>query len=119
MNFRRAALVLAGTLLFSAMPILGHHALNAQYSTEQPITLRGTVTKIAWSNPHVRFAIQTEDASKTVMDWDLELSSPNVLYLNGWKIDTFKRGDHVRVNAYPARDGSNHGFATKVTRTTR
>ena len=30
---------------------------------------------------------------------------------------TFRRGDHVTVNAWPARDGSSLGYATKVTRT--
>ena len=39
--------------------------------------------------------------------------------LKGWKIDTFKQGDHVTANAYRARDGSNLGYARKVTKTAR
>jgi len=33
---------------------------------------------------------------------------------NGWKLDTFRRGDHVVVTAYPARNGSKLGYASKV-----
>jgi hypothetical protein len=42
------------------------------------------------------------------------MGSPNLLLLNGWKIDTFRRGDHVVVTAYPARDGTRLGYASKV-----
>jgi hypothetical protein len=35
--------------------------------------------------------------------------------MNGWKIDTYRRGDHVSVDVFPARDGSSVGFARKVT----
>jgi hypothetical protein len=74
MSARRAALV---PLLLAALPVFGHHALPAEYDTNQQITLKGTVTKIAWTNPHVRLSLKTKDA---LVDWDLELSSPNVLF---------------------------------------
>ena len=46
--------------------------------------------------------------------WQFEMGSPNLQILNGWKIDTFRTGDHVVVTAYPARDGSKFGYANKV-----
>jgi hypothetical protein len=45
------------------------------------------------------------------------MGSPNQQLMKGWKIDTLKQGDHVLIDAYPARDGSNLAYATKVTRT--
>jgi hypothetical protein len=51
------------------------------------------------------------------MKWDIELASPNLLTLHGWKIDTLRRGDRVTVSAYPSRDGSNRAYATKVSKT--
>ena len=108
------AAVACAVFLAAAMPALAHHALAAQYNTTRPITVTGTVRKIAWMNPHAHLYIDTQDGKSLVMNWDLEMASPNMLFLNGWKIDTFRRGDRVSVEIYPARDGSDHGFATKV-----
>ncbi len=57
------------------------------------------------------------DKSKTV-NWEMYLGSPNQQIINGWKIDTFRPGDQVRVDAYPARNGSNLAYARKVTKST-
>ena len=108
------ATVACAALLAAAVPALAHHALAAKYNTAQPITVTGTVKKIAWMNPHAHLYIDTQDGKSVVMNWDLEMASPNMLFLNGWKIDSFRTGDRVSVEIYPARDGSDRGFATKV-----
>jgi len=100
--------------LLAAMPVLAHHSLAAKYDTRQSILLKGTVTKIAWDNPHVHLYLQAADKAAPEAGWEFEMGSPNLLILSGWKIDTFRRGDHVLVTAYPARDGSMFGYATKV-----
>jgi hypothetical protein len=108
------AILIASILLLAPTAVLAHHALQAQFDMKQTITLTGGVTKMDWSNPHVRLYLEVKDQSKTV-NWELYLGSPNQQIMNGWKIDTYRRGDHVRVDAYPARDGSSVGFATKIT----
>jgi|SRR5690348_8516855 len=99
-------------LLMAAAPGLAHHALATTYDTRQSIVLKGTVMKINWENPHVHLYLQADD--KTAPDWEFELGSPNMQIQNGWKLDTFRRGDHVVVTAYPARNGSRLGYASKV-----
>jgi Family of unknown function (DUF6152) len=113
MRSAQAVLIAGMSLLLVPMIALAHHALQAQFDMNQTITLKGTVTKMDWSNPHVRLYLEVKDQSKTV-NWELYLGSPNQQMLNGWKIDTYKRGDHVSVDAYPARDGSSVGFARKI-----
>jgi hypothetical protein len=54
-----------------------------------------------------------------VMHWELEMASPNLLYLTGLKIDSLRRGDRVAVSAYPARNGSNLGFIEKISHSPR
>jgi hypothetical protein len=110
-------LLLAGTPLCAALPLLAHHALASEFKINQTVTLTGKVTKIDWSNPHARLYLEATSGNGDVMNWDFEMASPNLLTLHGWKIDTVRRGDHVTVNAYPARDGSNRAYATKVSRT--
>ena len=80
-----------------------------------PITIKGTVTKVDWSNPHVRMFLDVMDAAE-VVNWQVEMGSPNAQLLSGWKIDTLKPGDYVVVSIYRARDGSKVGFARKITK---
>jgi len=94
--------------------VLAHHALAAQFDTKKTITLTGAVKKMDWSNPHVRLYIEVKDESNTVT-WEVDMGSPNLQLMAGWRMDTYRRGDLVRVEAYPARNGSNVGYGTKVT----
>jgi hypothetical protein len=100
--------------LLAALPVLAHHSLAAKYDTEQVIMLDGTVTKVDWSNPHARLYLDIKGPAGAIQMWDFEMASPNLLAINGWKIDSFRKGDHVVVSAHPSRDGSHIGFATKV-----
>jgi hypothetical protein len=108
-------LFLAAGLLITAGSALAHHALAAEYDLNRSVTVTGKVTKIEWINPHVRLYIDT--ATGDVMHWQLEMSSPNLLVLEGVKVDSLRRGDLVTVYAYPARNGSNLGYARQVSHT--
>ena len=111
---KRIVLIVSMSFLLASTAVQAHHALQAQFDMQRTINLTGTVAKMDWSNPHVRLYVEVKADSKTVT-WELYMASPNQQIMNGWKIDTYRRGDHVRVEAYPARDGSNVGFARKVT----
>ena len=112
---RNKALLVSGILcLFAAVPLPAHHSMSAKYDTQQSISLNATVTKITWNNPHVRLYAQASDEGVSNATWEFEMGSPNLLLENGWKLDTFRQGDHVVIKAYPARDGSRFGYATKV-----
>jgi hypothetical protein len=39
-------------LLFLARPASSHHAFSAEYDSQKPIDIKGTVTKVEWTNPH-------------------------------------------------------------------
>jgi len=102
-------------LLFCTIPAPAHHSLEAQYDPTRSVTLKGTLTKMDWSNPHVRFFVDVTNGDKTV-NWTVEMGSPNAQLMEGWKIDSFRVGDRVTVSVYPARDGSSIGFIRKITK---
>jgi hypothetical protein len=56
-------LILTVDLCMLSRPVLAHHSFAADYDASKPITLRGTVTKFEWMNPHARFAIDVKDDS--------------------------------------------------------
>jgi len=103
-------------LLLLGMPLAAHHSLEAEYNPERTVTLHGIVTRVAWSNPHVRFFVQVKDDGRTG-NWEVEMGSPNSQFLHGWKIDTVRPGDRVTITALPARDGSHAAFARSIVRT--
>jgi|SRR5215467_15202090 len=115
MRSTRYVLFLAVCILAGARATLAHHALAGEYDLNQSITVTGTVTKVEWSNPHVRVYLNTNRSGATdIMHWELEMASPNLLYLSGLKIDSLRRGDQVTVTAHPARNGSNLCYAQSV-----
>ena len=104
----------AGLALLSAS-MLAHHSFDAQYDRSKTIPMKGVVTKVEWLNPHARFYIDVEDENGTVVNWNLELGSPNGLTRAGWSRHTLQIGDEVRVMASLARDGSNMANAREIT----
>src|ERR1700736_3942685 len=84
-------LLLAGFgLVIATLPVLAHHSFEAEYDADKPVTLKGTVTKVEWTNPHARFYIDVKDASGNVINWNLELASPNGLMRQGWARHSFE-----------------------------
>ena len=107
-------MALAGrALLVSAAPARAHHSFAAEYDAAKPVTLKGVVSKIEWTNPHARFYIEVKDETGT-FTWNLELASPNVLTRNGWTRRTLNIGDEITVQGSLAKDGSKMANARSV-----
>jgi hypothetical protein len=89
----------------------GHHAFSAEYDVDQVLEVTGVVTKVEWTNPHVRFYVDVMDANGSVTNWDFELQSVNTLTRAGWTRHALQDGDVVTVVGYRARNGSNRANA--------
>ena len=72
------------------------------------------VTKIEWANPHTYFYIDVTDAGGKVVNWGMEMGSPNALMRQGWTRNTMKVGDVVTVEGSQAKDGTAIGNAKAV-----
>jgi hypothetical protein len=112
----RSVVVLAGTMMALAVaPAFAHHSFAAEYDSTKPVTLKGTVTKMEWMNPHARFYVDVKDEAGKVTNWELELGSPNGLMRRGWTRNSLKPGDSIVVEGYLAKDGSKLANARQVT----
>ena len=106
-----AAIALACLL---AAPVWAHHSFAAQYDSSKPVEMRGTVTKVEWTNPHARIYLDVKDDTGQVVNWNFEMASPNILLRNGWKQNTVKAGDQITVTGYLARKNARMAIASTV-----
>ncbi len=95
---------LVGGFLMVCGPMFAHHSA-AMYDREHPVTLKGTVTKLAFFNPHVRIYFQVKDENDNVAKWIAATATPQRLHRAGWNAKTLNPGDEVSVTCAPARDG--------------
>lgn len=114
MKAMTGVLACAVALVLSADISRAHHSFSAEYDANKPVTLKGTVSKIEWTNPHARFYVDVRDEKGTVVNWNLELASPNVLVRNGWTRKSLNVGDDVVVEGSLAKDGSKMANARVV-----
>ena len=95
-------------IILAAQPVSAHHAGATKYDEKKPVTLKGTVTKVEWMNPHVYYYLDVKDSSGKVQNWAVEGAPPNVLYRRGWKKDSLKVGDVVTVEGFLPRQAGLH-----------
>jgi Family of unknown function (DUF6152) len=101
-----AAVVVALAVWIADRPVTAHHSFAAQYDRDRPVTLKGSVIRIEWANPHIYFYLDVKDEAGATARWAIEGGAPTSLYRAGWRKDSLKVGDIVTVHGYLARDGS-------------
>jgi len=102
-------------VLLAAVPVSGHHAFAAEFDATKPISLRGTVTKMEWINPHTWIHIDVKKPNGTVERWMIEGGPPNALYRRGFTKDSLPTGIEILVEGFRAKDGSFRGNGRDIT----
>src|SRR4030095_3796245 len=97
----------------AARPLVAHHEILAKFDDKKPTTIKGTVTKVDWANPHVHIFMNVPTGN-TVSNWAIELESTVDLGRANWTRDTVKPGDALTVQGIVARNGSQQVWANSV-----
>ena len=91
------ALFLCGAIAWA------HHAIAGKFDVKQTRELSGIVTNVDWRNPHVHVFMNVTGGGAT-LNWAVELESPSLLEMDGWKRETLRPGDAIIVRGNPALD---------------
>ena len=84
-----------------------HHSFAAEFDANAPVTLRGTITKMEWINPHSWIHIDVKNPDGTVTEWMCEGATPNTLFRRGVTREDVKAGMQITVEGYRAKNGAN------------
>ena len=114
MRTKLAVLIAGFALLGFAGTVAAHHAVGGEYDANKPVTLKGTVTKIEWTNPHARIYFDVAQADGKVVNWNVELAARSALVRQGWSASSLKIGDSVTIEGIQARSGVNMANARAV-----
>ena len=96
------AMIGAGVLM-STGPVFAHHAFASEFDANQPVTLKGTITKMEWTNPHGWLYIDVKGPDGKVETWGCELGAVGALYNLGWLKEDLPLGAEVTVKGCRAR----------------
>ena len=77
-----------------------HHSYGMFYFTDQHVTLKGTVSKITFVDPHAMLTIETKNSGT----WQAEWTKPATLVQYGVQADTVKVGDVLEIQGSPSRN---------------
>ena len=98
-----------GTLTFAlllASGVMSAHHGNSDYDHSQLLTLTGTVVAFEFINPHARILFDVKDDQGKVVQWNIELGSPNSMRRRGWRRDTINPSVQITIIGYPNKNGS-------------
>lgn len=97
------------------VPLTAHHAFSAEFDANNPVKLKGLVTKIEWINPHSWLYIDVKEGDGKTTGWKVEMGAPNQLLRRGWNKNSLPVGTEVVVEGYRAKNGSNIANGGNVT----
>ena len=89
-------------LLAASVPLSAHHSWPV--NMDKLVTVKGTVQKIEWTNPHPMFTVEVRDGGKSDT-WLIGGPAINRMEANGWTKETIKSGDVVTGVGYQFSDG--------------
>lgn len=99
------AIVILAAVHLAAATLSAHHAFAAEFDRNKPVTLVGTLTKVAWVNPHGWIYVDVKGPDGKVTNWGIEFGAPNSLLRRGLRKADFPIGTEVKVQGFLAKSG--------------
>ena len=115
MRTSRGTLLVVLGLFCIGVPAAAHHSFEVEYDPKKPVEGSGIISKVEWTNPHMRIYIDVTDAKGVATTWNLELGSPNSVIRRGWTKNDLKIGDKVSFTGFGGRAMLTRSVAETIT----
>lgn len=92
------------SVVLGSFPAAAHHS-GAMFDPEVVLTLKGTVTRFDYVNPHSWLYINVANDDGTYTEWGFELDAPPRLRRVGVSPNFWQEGDSITVKTNPLKDG--------------
>jgi Family of unknown function (DUF6152) len=102
---RLLVLSVLGAVAASGAPVWAHHG-TAAFDTSKEVTVKGTITELIFSNPHVQVHWEAKMNNGEKEQWQGELTAPNKLTRAGWTKNSLKPGDQVTISGFQVKNGN-------------
>ena len=106
MIITHSRIVVAVALLSITSGAIAHHSFQATFQSDEFVSVDGVVTDFRFRNPHVIIYLDVTNDDGSVTKWMAEGSSATGWRRAGWKNDSLKSGDRMRVSGNATHDGS-------------
>ncbi|HEX3837989.1 MAG TPA: DUF6152 family protein [Steroidobacteraceae bacterium] len=90
-----------------------HHS-QSEFDFKSMVEVVGNVTSLDWRSPHARLYVDVVNEHGKTVNWNFELPSPMTLMRRGWKRNSLKPGDHVKVRGARARRFPDIAYASVI-----
>lgn len=110
----KLGILVAGIGLAFAGPVAAHHSWTAEYDAKKPITVKGVVTKVEWTNPHTHIYVDAKDDKGQVTNWNFEMASTLALERGGWTRKALPVGTQVTIGGYGGRSVTERAIASSI-----
>ena len=90
-------------LTAALVPSSAHHSWPVNMN--QLVTVKGTVTKFVWENPHPMITLEVKTADGKTQEWLVGGPAINRMEANGWSKTTVKPGTVITGTGYQFADG--------------
>jgi hypothetical protein len=107
--------VITAAFIAAAWPALAHHSFNAEFDISRPLTLKGTVKRMEFSNPHSWIYVDVTTDSGEKQEWAIEGAAPNALLRRGFNRNSLPPGIQISVRGFQARDRTFRAAGRDVT----
>jgi hypothetical protein len=108
-------LTVGAGLLAASPPLFAHHSFAAEFDEHKPVTLKGTLTRMDWVNPHGWIYMDVKGPDGTIQNWAIEAGAPNAMLRRGLRATDFPAGTEIVVTGFLSKNNAHTANGRTVT----